>query len=515
MKLLFVDHKFHEKTKSSNFFLELLRKHFEVEVEYVDVEHQDEVQALNGPRLHDLVVIWQLDFLAPAFLAAGYPTVVVPMFDGSANMPYEHWVAMHDASFICFSRTLHERITAAGCRSYLVKYFLPPCHESQLPKFDQLHGILWMRRPQDGLTPRLIEHMLGSQITSLHVHNAPDDGKPRLLTDPSYRVTAFPVNESRWSASSNGYLTALKEANVFFAPRTSEGIGMAMLEAFANGQLVIANDDAVHNEYVANWVNGILFNRSNVSPFHLNLQTAKELAYAGWYGAVVGYQEWCDTQTALIEFVKETRLNTGRESTTDHGFVSALWSAYLLGVDAYRHFLRRHVVNMDHYRSGRRVAAPIVSLLKSDSDAMPVLDADGLFFGMSSRSVAKGYGFDQFDAFSARLSSQTAGFSVAHHEYSGVDSKVALSITCFIEKELDDDWIVVAHVNQAFASSEIIPRKPGEYLLNLHVSENKNNDLHVMLTFLPAKPNPSIATNNLPAIRFFSVRIQSGGLRDS
>ncbi|NMW19099.1 MAG: glycosyltransferase [Chlorobiaceae bacterium] len=506
MKTLFIDHKVHAKTRSSDFFLALLRQNFKtIDVEYFDIESQNKIKALNGPRVYDLIIIWQLDFLAPVFISLGYPTVVIPMYDGSANLPFEHWMAMNNASVICFSRTLHERVTAAGCRSYLVKYFLQPCKESQLPKFDSLRGILWMRRPQDGLNPKLIDRLLGSQITTLHVHNAPDDGNPRLLKDPVYLVKSFPVTESRWGVTSNDYFLALKRANVFFSPRMSEGIGMSMLEAFANGLLVIANDDAVHNEYVANWVNGILIRPDITNVFELNIQEAKDLAYNGWFGSVNGYQEWLDTRMHLIEFIKDTMLMPMTTCKANPHFMSAILDAYSLGADAYGHFLREHILSRHSIEHNQKIALPLRSLFHKLSCNSSVLDAEGLFFGTSPKSVANKFGFDKFDSFTAYLSSQMAGFSVTHNEFIKTDSEIVLSIFCQLENDDDNNWLMLIYINQTLITQKMLPKKKCDFTIEIPVLKGASSRLDVLFSFIPSQLD--FINIELPILKFFSVHL--------
>jgi hypothetical protein len=53
------------------------------------------------------------------------------------------------------------------------------------------------------------------------------------------------------------------KANVFFAPRAREGIGMAFLEAMARGQCVVANHAPTHSEYITHNVSGVLFDLQN------------------------------------------------------------------------------------------------------------------------------------------------------------------------------------------------------------------------------------------------------------
>ncbi len=114
MKILFIDHSFHEKTRSSHFFVSLLASHFTVEVMYVDRPTAMRWSIWPAVTSFDLVVLWQMDFLAPLVLARGVPTVVVPMFDGSSNMPDLHWLWARKARIVNFSRRLHDRVTHLG-----------------------------------------------------------------------------------------------------------------------------------------------------------------------------------------------------------------------------------------------------------------------------------------------------------------------------------------------------------------------------------------------------------------
>ena len=71
-----------------------------------------------------------MDFLAPVFLAMGKPTIVIPMYDGSAGMPDIHWIFASGARFVNFSLRLNERIRMLGGDTMLVRYFPAPVAES-------------------------------------------------------------------------------------------------------------------------------------------------------------------------------------------------------------------------------------------------------------------------------------------------------------------------------------------------------------------------------------------------
>ncbi len=493
MKVVFVDHHFHTKTQSSNFFLKLLKDHFvSVDISYVKVDGHRTVDVLNAPRAHDIAILWQVDFLAPAFLAAGYRTIVIPMYDGSAGMPYEHWLSMRDASFINFSRSLHERALGIGARSYLAKYFVPPCPEEKLPTFKALRGFLWMRRPDQGLTPKLVERLLGSQLTHLHVHNAPDDGTPRLLKSPQYSTRAFPITESRWSASRTDYINAIAKANVFIAPRLSEGIGLAMLEALSQGCLVLANDDAVHNEYIANWISGILFN-INSSYFHLSLTDAQDLSRIGWRAAREGYNNWLDSISGIIAFIKEAptpKPNLRGLVSTD---LLALWDAYALGIDTYRRFLRENVIDLasDDLLSG--VAAPILADLRNNTSVIPSLDQGEVFFGKSPNTLSRKFGFIEADAISARLSSFSAGFQFRCEPIPHFPDSETITIHCSLETDASEPWMILAHINNELAFQNTLPMTAGDFRVDIPITRH-NDPISCLLSFI------STSTANKPKV---------------
>lgn len=514
MKILFIDHKFHRRTKSSNFFLEILSSipGASIDVEHVDVDNDRRIMALERPREHDIAVIWQLDFLGPAFLAAGYPTVVVPMYDGSANMPYEHWLAMADASFVNFSRTLHERVSAVGARGFLVRYYQKPHPESTLPDFDDLRAILWMRRPEDGLTPRFVEHLIGDDLASIHVHNAPDSGVPPSLRGHDLGPLKLAWTESRWHQDSNPYVDALTRVNLFVAPRLSEGIGMAMIEALARGLLVLAHDDAVHNEYISNWSNGVLFNRSS-GPFHIPLREAREMAYLGWKGAAIGYEEWRDNIAALVRFIADTPAPRTRRTAMSAGDLLAYWDAYTLGIQSHQRFLRNYFIDVRALEQRRDVAAPVKALLGDMCGGLFSLDEGTAFFGNSPNTPAEKFGFTDMDAMSARVGALSVGFTCACAPVGGEIEAETLVIQCRLEEDADFDWLALVHVNGRVTSRVALPRKAGAF--ELEASFVRSHDpLSFLVSFVDLNTASSRALDDgdPPPVRFLACDLR-GALR--
>lgn len=300
-RILFVDHGFHAKTASSLFFQTILRDRFEVDVVLVDPDRPDPA-LLCVPADIFAVVVWQLDYLAPVFLAQGVRTLVVPMYDGSSGMPDEHFTAARAAGFVNFSRALHERVRMLGLQSQLLRYFPPPAREDTLPNFDVLRGFLWRRRPEDGIDLPLVRTLFGGQLASLHLHDTPDNAALAGCFPVDTAEYSFTITQSRWFPAAADYLARLEGCNVFIAPRPAEGIGIAMLEAMARGMLVVAHDQPTHDEYICNWVNGVLFNKDAPGP--ADFTDAAAIGRRAWRSVCDGHAAWATQADGIAGFIE-------------------------------------------------------------------------------------------------------------------------------------------------------------------------------------------------------------------
>ncbi|MDC8753777.1 glycosyltransferase [Erythrobacter sp. sf7] len=338
-KALFVDHQFHQKTRSADFFVDILRAAFDVQSYYLEPERQPDDGVLNAAAGVDIVILWQMDFLAPLFSAMGKPVIVIPMFDGSGGMPDVHWMFARKARFLNFSLVLNERIRMAGCKTMLLRYFPEPADEEKLPHFDKFDAFFWQRRPDHGIDFRLVDTLLGGELDSLHLHNAPDIVGNFVPTLPER--TRYKFTQSTWFKDRAGYANCLNKANVFIAPRVAEGIGMALLEAMAAGKLVLAHDAPTNNEYISNWFNGILFNKNAPSAIQIR-NHASRIARAGWRTVVEGRKQWLSSHSAIIEWVDKAE--TPPAIDMDHSvFLRDLWYSYYASLDEYVSFITRRL----------------------------------------------------------------------------------------------------------------------------------------------------------------------------
>jgi hypothetical protein len=336
VKLLFVDHRLHQKTRSSDFFLEIIDGFFDIEIRYID-ERCANIEDFDAGDA-DVVVLWQMDYLAPIFIAQEIPTVSIPMFDGTGGMPDIHWEVSSYARFVNFCRTLDSRQRRLGLDTFLVKYFPEPSPIYEPREFDTLRAFLWQRRPEHGVNLQMIERMLGGQLSSVHIHDAPDD---ETLDTAPYLTRGrddYSLTTSRWFDDRSEYDRVLSECNVFFAPRRGEGIGMAMLEAMERGMVVIVSDAPTHNEYVANWINGILVDPDSSGPFHLS--NPAFLGAMARRSVIEGRAAWLEAAPRLIDFIRTTPRPPSLGVSPDT-FGLPLCKAFERGPEHYHAWLRR------------------------------------------------------------------------------------------------------------------------------------------------------------------------------
>ncbi|GLQ54970.1 glycosyltransferase [Devosia nitrariae] len=303
--LAFIGHPFHTKTRSNNFFIEILKREFDVHVFYIEPDPRALMEEIANAG-YELVVCWQTEFCAPYFLMRGLRVVCVPMFDGVERAPDWYWLTMRQARFISFSQELHRNLRRLNLESYSFRYYGHSVLEVPQAKFDGLRAFFWQRRPEEGVHYKFVRHLLGDVVDALHVHNAPDRAKPEDW-EPDNAATVSHFNDD-----GSAYRQALEKANVFVCPRHTEGIGMSMIEALARGMCVVAHNKATANEYIVDGVNGLLIDfaqqpkfKSAPSAFTRKKELLLDVAIAERLGQkaremyLAGYRAWLEDEPRI------------------------------------------------------------------------------------------------------------------------------------------------------------------------------------------------------------------------
>lgn len=270
-QLLFIGHQFHEKTRSSDFLLELLKEEYEITTISVDPYSDDPYSTLTSSasaNTHfDTLICWQIK--PPIKLLKKSVSfdhgVFFPMFDSSAPVKkIERWYPYRNFHIICFCQSLEQALTKAGFCAHAIQYFPEPANT--FTKGDPEKAFFWNRT--EDINGATLNTLFGkAQLKSLHIHKALDPGES--FTPPQKQI-AEELTYSDWFPKKSDMLEKIEQAGLYIAPRKKEGIGMSFLEAMAMGRCVIAPNYPTMNEYITHGENGILYDLDDPAP--LNLQ---------------------------------------------------------------------------------------------------------------------------------------------------------------------------------------------------------------------------------------------------
>src|SRR5208283_607556 len=197
MRVAFLANSFHlNMTKSSDFFIELLRKAFGD----VHVIPFKEAWAVIPKSKWDLLVVW-MDLVPPKELEAfGVPRVVlVPMSDYSPH-EREYWIRYKQFKIFSFSTTFLRELQSWGLNVFGLHYYPPPRSGLQEIDHQGLRGFFWPRTQEVGWST--IRKLIGnSRFESFHLHWT-RELNPDLTDLPSADDQAgFSIQTSSWFKS--------------------------------------------------------------------------------------------------------------------------------------------------------------------------------------------------------------------------------------------------------------------------------------------------------------------------
>lgn len=302
MQIALIDHSYHETTKSTRFFSDILEGIGNVRRFYDDswCGGSESWKEQFDESAYDLIVIWQIHKAFSALSGKHDNVVFVPMYDAMLDGSRFYWSrAFNKAKCLAFSRKLHEEATRRGATSRYFRYFPDPEGYRAVTDFSEIRPFFWYRS-KDINTDLIAELCSATPIANLSIHNAPDPGQPPLSA-PCFPPNVSRVDLSTWFADAEAYREALQKSNVFFSPRMREGIGMAFLEAMASGLCVVAPDFPTMNEYIAGGTNGLLYSPDNISP--LDFSRARDMGAKARETVERGFADWQSSLTDLKEFL--------------------------------------------------------------------------------------------------------------------------------------------------------------------------------------------------------------------
>ena len=303
MRICYIGHSFHEKTKSTSFLIDYLRSIGQVDIygsSPDEISNKDDELLRNiSQSSYDLYVFFQTEYIAAKLVNILKGRIVlIPMYDGAHMRPDNFWLQFAMVQIISFSRQLHETFQRLNLNSKYFQYMKRPT----LGDFERTErsAFFWHRRPDTKLNINLVMQIcLRLGISKIHIHNANDFQvnfqNPRML---SIKYPEIDIEISKWFEDPEDFLQVSSRPTFFFAPRITEGIGMSVLEAFSRGQVVISPNEPTMNEYIRNKVDGILYDIEDISsimkPSNRDIQLLSSAAIRKSWAL---YEDWCEDQT--------------------------------------------------------------------------------------------------------------------------------------------------------------------------------------------------------------------------
>ncbi len=304
-KLLYIDHAYHNKTKSTDFLSDILATEYDVQVFYFDPYNDsfDVFKKLQNQHF-DVVVLFQImpsvNELRRVLNSDKF--VFFPMFDGAPPRTSRIWREYADVKIINFSKTLHNELKSFGFDSYYVQYFPKPIAISDKGAADSV--FFWQRI--DKITPNTVYKVLGkNKITHIHLHKAVDPGHMLHNVNTNWKITS-----SDWFETKQDMQKQMAKSALYFAPREFEGIGMSFLEAMAMGRCVIACDHPTMNEYITNGKTGYLYDIKN--PFPIKIQDVSTIQKQTLEYIKRGYKQWETRKYDILEWLKTPFLQNNK-----------------------------------------------------------------------------------------------------------------------------------------------------------------------------------------------------------
>jgi hypothetical protein len=311
MRLAWVDHSFHKKTKSTKFLAELLVMSG-IEVDYFWDEGWSGGARVSWDSIahYDIILMFQVivDTKGRYFSKLHDNVVFVPMLDqlgiwrGPLFDQREFWEPFHGSKILNFSKSLHAIATSHGLQSRCWQYYPEPNPPG--PLFDKgLSVFFWIRTPDHLDWTDLRPELSRLPIDRVHLHMAHDPGmRPSHVISDDDRAE-FRITTSKWFDNKADLISLQNNSNCFVAPRREEGIGQANLEALANGKILIVSNNGTMNEYIISGVNGVYI--EDLAHINFDGSSLKRISENAIRSVEVGYNRWVCQAPRVVDYIVE------------------------------------------------------------------------------------------------------------------------------------------------------------------------------------------------------------------
>lgn len=217
------------------------------------------------------IVFFQLPPPENIFGARDARIIWIPMWDQARGYNKKWWDHLpKNLKVISFSNEISCRARAVGLKTLDLKFAKPPNECEQADWSGRRTLFYWNRT---GIVGEAFLRKLCKvlDVEELLFRRRIDPGQaPRSDYELPQKLGKTIVKELIFDAldAHREYLFYLNQANIFIAPRISEGVGLSFIEALTRGVAVFAYNAPTMNEYIVHKINGYLLQQSYKSAFN-------------------------------------------------------------------------------------------------------------------------------------------------------------------------------------------------------------------------------------------------------
>jgi glycosyltransferase involved in cell wall biosynthesis len=299
-RLAFIDHSFHIKTRSNQFFIDLLSRSYDVDI-YYDRSWEGgpavDIEALSDDYTN--FVFFQVIYKPEQMETIRRKNIVyVPMYDQVRSKDRKYWTQYRDCKVLCFCRHLYKKLYRYGFAAAYFQYFPEPVQVRARYR-DKPVVYFWQRTSRLGWTHvrRLIQP---EQVEKVIINDTVDPGQE--FAQPSDAdIRLYNIEFISWQKDEQSYYEFLSGIDVMVAPRLQEGIGLSLLDAMSRGIVVVASDRPTMNEYISG-ASGYLFNIDRLR--YIDLSDFREKSAQARRCAEEGRLRWEQSQAKIVSFIQ-------------------------------------------------------------------------------------------------------------------------------------------------------------------------------------------------------------------
>jgi hypothetical protein len=296
--LAFIDHSFHQKSKSGDFLREIFREHFNITDYWDDSWKGGSTVPPEDINKHDYAFYFQVLNPIPELKKIKVPILWAPMYDG-VKFNYIYWksISLFDIKILSFSKRISDWLYQFSIPTLPLQYYIRPLES---PTTSENRIFFWYR---GDIRFNDIQRIINpDQIKELTYFENPDkDGCVQYISKEDLeRFKVKLIAES--FLPKDVYKKLVSGSSIFIAPRKKEGIGMSFIEALSMGKCVIGYRDATLDEYITDGIDGILFDEQTKKVDFGNIEMLRDTAYRRYNR---GYEKWLSDREKIIPFMTE------------------------------------------------------------------------------------------------------------------------------------------------------------------------------------------------------------------